>query len=230
MTWEQIVREESHDVKVLSDEELSLLPDTPHNLWVRGELDAYVGAPEGSRVEIIAGEVVVSPPPAFPHNAIAGDIHYQLVRAHVLRPGFTWKTDQGSGMSLVGVGDGYVPDLMVLDQEVHLAAWRSGVRTLVPDQVELVVEVTSPSNAAIDRRPVGRERQSKWSGYAKAEIPYYLLIDRSPKVARSVLYSIPDQGLGAYLHQESWAFGETVHLPDPFDVDIDTTEWKPWDT
>ncbi|MEU5991005.1 Uma2 family endonuclease [Spirillospora sp. NPDC047418] len=203
-------------MKTLTNEEVSRLPDTPYNLWVRGELDDHVDAPEGSRIEIIGGKVVVSPPPGLPHNAIAGDINYATVRAHVLRPDFGWRTDQGSGLSLVGVGDGFVPDLMILDEEVYLAARRSQVRTLVPDQVELVVEVTSYGNA-------------KWNGYAGAEIPYYLLVDRSPKVARSTLYSIPDHALGAYLHHESWAFGETIHLPDPFDIEIGTTEWKSWD-
>jgi hypothetical protein len=81
------VREESHGVKVLTDEEVSLLPDTPYNLWVRGDLNDYVDAPEGSRVEVIGGKVVVSPPPGFPHNTIVGDINYALVRAHVLQPG-----------------------------------------------------------------------------------------------------------------------------------------------
>ncbi|WP_165958848.1 Uma2 family endonuclease [Actinomadura sp. KC345] len=222
------MREESHKVKILSKEELSELPDTPYNLWVRGELDDYVDAPEGSRIEIIGGEVVVSPPPGLPHNAVTGDI--VLVFNRALGPEFPWRTDNGTGMSLVGVGDGYVPDLMIVDQDVYLAARRSGVRTLVPDQVELVVEVTSYGNAGNDQQPTARGRgNNKWNGYAAAEIPYYLLVDRSPKVGRSILYSIPDQGLAAYLHQESWEFGETVHLPDPFDIEIDTSEWKPWD-
>ncbi|MFG2090118.1 Uma2 family endonuclease [Spirillospora sp. NPDC048824] len=217
-------------MRVLSEDELSKLPDTPYNLWARGELDDYVDAPEGSRIEVIGGKVVVSPPPGLPHNAIAGDINYALVRAHVLQPDYVWKTDQGTGMSLVGVGEGFVPDLMIADQDVYLAARRSGVRTLVPDQVELVVEVTSLSNAEYDQQPAKRRHDNnKWNGYAAAEIPYYLLVDRSPKVARSILYSIPDQSLAAYLHQESWEFGETIHLPDPFDIEIDTAEWKPWD-
>lgn len=217
-------------MKVLSKDEVSKLPDTPYNLWVRGELDDYVDAPEGSRIEIIGGKVVVSPPPEFPHNAIAGDIAYAFTRAHVLQTDYAWRTDHGTGMSLVGIGDGFVPDLMLLDQEVFRAARHSKVRTLVPDQVELVVEVTSFSNAKNDQQPTGRGRgNNKWNGYAAAEIPYYLLVDRSPKVAHSILYSIPDQSLAAYLHEESWAFGETIHLPDPFDIEIDTSEWKPWD-
>ncbi|WP_243725672.1 Uma2 family endonuclease [Actinomadura rubrisoli] len=205
------------------------LPDTAYNMWTRGELDDFIHAPEGHRVEIIGGKVVVSPPPAFEHNAIVGDISYALAHAHAARPDFTWRTDQGTGLSLVGIGEGFIPDLMVLEQEVYRAARRSRVKTLVPDQVELVVEVTSSGNAGNDRRPAERRHaNNKWNGYAAAEVPYYLLIDRSPKVTRSILYSIPDQGSAAYLHEDSWAFGETVQLPEPFGVEIDTAEWGPW--
>jgi hypothetical protein len=100
---------------------------------------------------------------------------------------------------------------------------------LVPDQIELVVEVTSPSNADNDRRPQReRAKTTKWSGYARAEIPYYLLIDRDPRVARITLYSIPDQGTGAYLHQEVWEFGHQVRLPEPFGIEIATEAWSRW--
>jgi hypothetical protein len=54
------------------------------------------------------------------------------------------------------------------------------------------------------------------------------LVDRDPKVAQSTLYSIPSQSAAAYLHEESWGFGETIRLPDPFGVEIATTDWRPW--
>lgn len=91
----------------------------------------------------------------------------------------------------------------------------------------MVVEITSERDAAGDRKPSG-EVMTKWSGYARMEIPYYLLVDRDPKVARTILYSIPDRSAGAYLNEESWAFGETVHLPAPFDLAIRTGSWRPW--
>jgi hypothetical protein len=69
---------------------------------------------------------------------------------------------------------------------------------------------------------------TKWSGYAKAEIPYYLLVDRSPKAGRTILYSIPDEGTGAYLHEESWAFGQAIRLPEPFGIEIATDQWQTW--
>lgn len=97
---------------------------------------------------------------------------------------------------------------------------------LVPDQVELVVEVTSPSNADNDRPPQPkRAKTTKWSGYARVEIPYYLLIDWDPKAARATLYSILDQGMSAYLHQETWEFGQTIWLLEPFGIEIGTNPW-----
>jgi hypothetical protein len=59
------------------------------------------------------------------------------------------------------------------------------------------------------------------------EIPYYLLVDRDPKAPLVSLYSVPDHGTGAYLHKDTWKFGETVVL-EHFGVQIDTTGWKPW--
>lgn len=94
----------------------------------------------------------------------------------------------------------------------------------------MVVEVTSRSTAAVDRQPtLRRSTGTKWNGYAQVGLPYYLLIDRAPRTAQAVLYSNPDPGSGAYLHFESWRFGETIRLPDPFGFAIATDGWDPWD-
>ncbi|WP_194899328.1 Uma2 family endonuclease [Catenulispora pinisilvae] len=45
-------------------------PDSPYEVWVRGELEGFLSLPEGSRAEIIEGDIVVSPAPRFAHNAI----------------------------------------------------------------------------------------------------------------------------------------------------------------
>ncbi|MCW2914087.1 MAG: hypothetical protein JWN52_2155 [Actinomycetia bacterium] len=186
------------------------LPDTPYALWARGELDDHLHLPDRYfKVEIIGGEIVVSPAPALEHGGIIQDIAKIVVKAELTDPTFSWECLQCTGMDLVGIQDGYVPDIMILDTEIFAAARKARVSYLVPDQVELVIEVTSPSNAGDDRKPTPkRTRITKWNGYARAEIPYYLLVDRDPKIARASLFSIPDQGTGAYLHQESWEFGE----------------------
>jgi Uma2 family endonuclease len=228
---EHIVREESQSVSITAEARLGVeLPDTPYALWARGELDDHLHLPDRLfRVEVIGGEIVVSPAPALEHGGIVQDIADSVAEARFGRPGFPWKCIQGTGMDLVGIRDGYVPDLMILEAETLREARQAGVRYLVPDQVELVIELTSPSNANDDRKPAAlRPEPTKWNGYARAEIPYYLLVDRDPKAARTTLFSIPDQGTGAYLHEDSWAFGETVVLPDPIGLEIPTVEWTSW--
>lgn len=217
-------------MKTLSDLEVSSLPDTPYNLWVRGELDDYVDAPEGSRVEIIGGKVVVSPPPILSHGGPLRFITRAFERAASADPGFPWAVQQVAGVRLVGLSDGYIPDLVVTTEEILLAGERARLPELTSDEIEMAVEVTSKGGAGGDRPPRFPSREkNKWTGYAKAEVPYYLLVDCAPKVAKTTLYCIPDRATSAYLHQESWDFGATINLPEPFNIEIDTTHWVTWE-
>lgn len=82
---------------------------------------------------------------------------------------------------------------------------------------ELVVEVTSKSNARHDRI-------SKPAAYATAGIPLYLLVDRwAPDGPTVILYGEP-QG-DVYHPLVTAKFGEPVKLPAPFDLVIDTSEF-----
>jgi Uma2 family endonuclease len=222
------VREESPTVTIADIHiDRIVLPDSPYAMWLRGELDDYLHVPDSSTVEVIGGEIVVTAAPAFEHGGIVKDVFETFVKARFADPAYSWECIGGTGLDLVGIRDGYIPDLKVMEAEVYQAARRAGVRFVVPDQIELVMEVTSPSNAYIDRRPAKDLKQpTKWIGYAKAEIPYYLLIDRSPKIGQAFLYSIPDEGTGAYLHEESWEFGETIILPEQFGIEIATDHWQ----
>ncbi|WP_460366196.1 Uma2 family endonuclease [Actinocorallia lasiicapitis] len=205
-----------------------LFPDTPYAMWVRGELADFLHLPETLRVEIIGGEIVVSRAPKHPHNSIIEDLGLPFRGMRYNDPEFPWRCFQGDGLDLIGIEDGCIPDLVIMDGSL---AKDVGEHILVSDQVELVVEVTSKSNADQDRRPrAGARKPTKWQGYARAGIPYYLLVDRDPKVARVTLYSVPDERAGAYLQEESWGFGEPVVLPEHFGVaGINTAEWLCWD-
>jgi hypothetical protein len=95
----------------------------------------------------------------------------------------------------------------------------------------MVVEVTSVSTAVNDRAPKARRRSvgTKWSGYAHAGIPFYLLIDRDPRAAKVALYAMPDRRSGVYREIQSWHFGEIVQIGAPFGFDISTDQWMPWE-
>ncbi|MDX6738630.1 Uma2 family endonuclease [Actinocorallia sp. A-T 12471] len=205
-----------------------VLPDTPYNLWVSGALDDYLHPPEDFRVEIINGEIVLSPAPAVRHNRIVQSITYQFNAAHFQDPDFPWTVDSGSAVNLVGVGDGYVPDLIVVENQVCAEAEAADVGVWVADQIEMAVEVTSKGNPRADRPTRAGEPRMKWSGYARAEIPYYLLVDRDPKIARVTLFSVPDANVGAYLQEESWDLGKPVTLPEHLGVTLATDTWRTW--
>jgi Uma2 family endonuclease len=222
------VREESLNVNAVAH--YHTLPDTPHNLWLRDELADYLHLPDdGTRVEIVGGEMVVSPGPTYDHNLIVQDVQRALFAAEMADPGFRWRCVHTMDLNLSEIHDGYIPDLIVLDVEASEQARAAQVKHLLPEQVKLVVEVTSRSNASDDRQPaLRRTTGTKWNGYAQVGLPYYLLVDRAPRSAQSILFSDPDRDSGTYLHFESWKFGETIRLPEPFRFEVATDGWVPW--
>jgi Uma2 family endonuclease len=200
-------------------------------MWVDGELQDYLHIPyDGTRVEIIDGEIVASPAPRLMHNIICTQIANFVDRALVKDPSYRWRSVNGNGLNFVAEENGYIPDLIVMDSEVTQEALKLNQMHLMTDQAEMVVEVTSPSTANRDRPPTDKQSgKGKWCGYARAEIPYYLLVDLDPAVSAVTLYSIPDQASAAYLHKENWSLGETITLPDPIGIEIPTDDWKPWE-
>ncbi|RKS71723.1 putative restriction endonuclease [Actinomadura pelletieri DSM 43383] len=209
-----------------------LSDNTLWDMWVRGEVEDLLDLPyEGIRVEIIGGQIVVSPAPTVAHAVILTDISTAFTTAPSRDRDVPWVPTQVVNLWRETAGKSAIPDLVVLAADVLEAAANADAFGLSPDEVEMVVEVTSPSNSEQDRPPTGGRRlaePNKWSRYAQVEIPYYLLVDRSPKEAKTTLYCIPDRSTGAYLHRESWEFGETIQLPEPFNVEIETRHWQPW--
>lgn len=208
-----------------------LLPDSPYAMWVRGELEEYLRLPDdGTRVEVIGGEIVVSPAPVYAHGGILSDIQRGFERAWFVDPAFRWRVVQTINLDLIEVGDGYIPDMVVVDKDTDAEKRADDVLHLHPHELELVVEVTSSSNAHRDRRPMfGRQvKPTKWSGYARTGVPYYLLVDRDPRQPGVTLFGAPDKAEGAYEVLGEWKFGESVRLPEPFGVEIGTDAWRPW--
>ncbi|MFF8591237.1 Uma2 family endonuclease [Streptomyces sp. NPDC015220] len=165
--------------------------------------------PEGSKVEIIEGIVTVSPAPAPRHNVIAARIQRRL---YSVIPE-DWEIFQTLALSVPSRLGMLIPDLVVAplpdcaESDTHVPA----------AVAELVVEVTSKSNARHDR-------VSKPAAYATAGIPLYLLVDRwAPDGPTVTLYGEP-QG-DVYRPLSTAKFGEPVKLPAPFDLVIDTGEF-----
>lgn len=164
-------------------------------------------APEGCKVEIIEGIVTVSPPPSNDHNDVADTVQRQL---YTVIPE-DWGIYQTLGAAVPSRDSLYIPDLAVVPK----AVLRSEGGNFIPAMAaELVVEITSKSNASHDRI-------SKPAGYATAGVPLYLLIDRwAPGGPTVTLYGEPKGDVYRVLHAVK--FGEQITLPDPFDLTIDT--------
>jgi Uma2 family endonuclease len=206
-----------------------VLPDTPYALWARGELDDHLHVPDdGTRVEVVGGEIVVSPVPGVAHAGILTDVGGAFGDAKRTDPGFRWRTVQAINLDLVDIGDGYIPDLVVVSREVDQRSRADEVLYLYPEQLQLVVEVTSEPNARTDREPVFGRGATKWSGYARCGVPYYLLIDRDRRQPGVTLFGEPDRAEGRYRALEDWKFGDPLVLPEPFSVEVDTSLWRPW--
>ncbi|MFF2545245.1 Uma2 family endonuclease [Kitasatospora sp. NPDC058063] len=155
--------------------------------------------------EIIEG-VTVPVTHSWAHQSTVDLLRGQL--APVLRSSGLFS---GSGdLALPGTADRYVPDLAVVPTEL---AWHEGA--LMPDRTLLVVEATEPSSAETDRT-VKRRR------YAQFGAPLYLLVDRQERAC--TLFSQPG-ALGWTRVEGPHPFGVPVRLPEPFELDLDTSEF-----
>ncbi|MGA4850853.1 Uma2 family endonuclease [Streptomyces sp. G5(2025)] len=163
--------------------------------------------PEGSKVEIIEGVITVSPSPSNNHNEIAELIHRQLGVIPFELGIYHEQT------ILVPSREGaYIPDLVVAPRADVVG---KGEQCIPAAAAELVVEVTSRSNASHDRI-------SKVAGYAAGGVPLYLLADRwAPGGPTITLYGEPTGDV--YRILQACKFGELIKLPGPFDLDMDTS-------
>ncbi|WP_207394202.1 Uma2 family endonuclease [Actinomadura formosensis] len=166
--------------------------------------------PEGFRAELIDGEIVVSPPPGSRHERNMARINRQVTLCS------STAFDFSGNMGLVLPGDGGLPSYVIPDgtfAPLDLDVYDNEDSWSEPDGIAMVVEVTSS-------KP-GPDREAKRYGYARAEIPLYLLVDRDEKQA--VLFSQPDGK--DYTSIDRAPFGKGLALPEPFGFELDTSEF-----
>ncbi|NYJ36284.1 Uma2 family endonuclease [Nocardiopsis aegyptia] len=175
-----------------------------------------LNVPEGWRAEIIEGEIIVVAPPDYEHSQIVWLMTKALTR-EVLREGSALahaEVHQTQDLKIPRTGSMYFPDLMVLPE----SAPDPDAENPAADAI-LVMEVTSRSTAK-------RDRKAKLWGYAHAGIALYLLVDRRDPTTRKgevTLFSEPENGV--YTSVVKVPFGKEIHLPEPFDLTLDTSEF-----
>ncbi|MFD5425821.1 Uma2 family endonuclease [Streptomyces sp. NPDC127084] len=164
-------------------------------------------APEGCKVEIIEGIITVSPAPANSHNKVAEKVQRRL---YTVIPE-NWGVYQTLAVVVPSRLGMFIPDLVV----APVAAVDEPGNCIPAAAAELVVEVTSKSNASNDRI-------KKAAAYAQGGVPLYLLIDRwVPGGPTITLYGEPKGDV--YRVLRAVKFGEEITLPAPFDLTIETS-------
>ncbi|MEV2197143.1 Uma2 family endonuclease [Streptomyces phaeochromogenes] len=161
--------------------------------------------PEGTKVEIVGGNIFMAPQ-SYTHWQIIANILDQLCARYPMRclmsdvridfPGHL----NGFAADVAALAEGFEPD----DE--------GGLRY---QDVEFVAEVISKGTAWKDYEP-------KKASYAAAEVPVYLIVD--PYTGRWHLHTQPKDG--EYQGEVSFGFGDEVDLTGtPVDLVLKTDEF-----
>ncbi|MFF9270247.1 MULTISPECIES: Uma2 family endonuclease [Streptomyces] len=164
-------------------------------------------APETVTLEFIDGRIGAKAVTDGDHTAILSWLTRRCMQS---RPELDLAQGQGLRVDAYR-GSRAKPDA-ILTPEAHFAGhgeWAD------PDGALMVVEVTS-YDSDTDRR----DRREKPAAYGEAGIPVYLLIDRDSCTV--TVHSSPDRRVGGYRNARVTKFGETVVLPDPVGIELDT--------
>ncbi|WP_215455389.1 Uma2 family endonuclease [Streptomyces sp. ATCC 21386] len=162
--------------------------------------------PEGFKVELLRGEIVMMAGPDVAHNDILEAVVDQIPRQQ-------WRRLQTQDIAMLEETSEPQPDLVVIERGAG-----PGHGRLMPSEViTLLLEVVSKTSVA-------RDYGVKRSIYAAAGVPAYFIID--PVMAQCVLLTEPTgQGEDAdYRCQRITKFGDLTPL-EPIGIELDTSEF-----
>lgn len=153
--------------------------------------------PPGVRLELVNGEIAVSPSPRPEHSRPDRRLSYILL-GHII------EHDLGELLgdvdTIFGEYDVRRPDLIYYTRERQRLIQRGRALEYPPD---LCVEIVSPASRAIDRK-------DKFKQYAAARVPYYWILDPEDETIEAYRLS-----RGKYRLVGRGAGHDVVHLP-PF--------------
>ncbi|MFF0535359.1 Uma2 family endonuclease [Streptomyces coelicoflavus] len=164
-------------------------------------------APETVTLEFIDGRIGVKQVTDGDHDTIVSWLAKRCIQA---RPDLD--VYHARGLRVDGYRQSRARPDAVLVPEAHFAGYGEWAD---PAGALMVVEVTS-YDSDTDRR----DRHEKPAVYGQAGIPLYLLIDRD--ICTITVHSGPDRQVGGYRDARVTKFGETLVLPDPVGIELDT--------
>ncbi len=175
---------------------MATLLETHGGEWTPADLDLL---PDHWKVELLDGTLIVNAQPMPVHIVAAR----RLVRLLEDELGEDYELLPEVMVDLASAR--FAPDVAVAHRDrIDWSAQEQAAATFA-----LVVEVASPSTAAIDRT-IKAER------YAAAGIPGYWRVELDPITV--IAYSLHD---GAYAALGSWGAGQTVEVEEPVRVSFD---------
>jgi Uma2 family endonuclease len=164
----------------------------------------------GHRVELLEGQIVVSPMSVVWHGRVANWLARQFDPVCQVKG---WDQSPGSNLLLPPTRDIIVPDQIIF-KDPDAATAESAVPV---GQVLLVSEICSPSSVRADR-------EVKPLSCAKAGIPFYLLVDRFTEPMTVTLLSEPGKdGYGKAESVPAGPGGGKLAVPEPFGITSDVS-------
>ncbi|MEV7007912.1 Uma2 family endonuclease [Streptosporangium sp. NPDC051022] len=164
---------------------------------------------DGSRYELIDGNLIVSPAPSFGHRRLGDRLRAYL--ESVCPREMVAVTATGL---LLDRKPGVIPDLMVVDR----APFEEDAEVARAEWVRLVVEIVSRSATATDRR-------IKHTKYAEAGIPHFWRIEMRPFRGQgneklSVIFAYALEANNEYRLTHRIGAGSTLELTEPFPLTL----------
>lgn len=159
---------------------------------------------DGSKRELILGYIHVSPGASIEHDNAGGDL-YGLFKSTLRLAG---RSDLHAAITpnaklSTARRTAVIPDVAIINTRPVGVA-------VVPQQLELVVEVWSPGNSK-------RERSEKFDAYAQAGIPYFWTVELNGPVVEAFELGAGRYRLAATLHAGTTGTITAAPIPMTFD-------------
>lgn len=172
---------------------------------------------ETQRVEYLEeGQLIFVPPAGFTHLTTLGLLTKSIIRAFPTLTDVDWElgTENFQWEFADGTERFSIPDIIVA---LPGATSRAELR----ENIALIVEITSPKSP----KTVQNDKSVKPKRYAKAGVPFYLLVDQHE--SSWTLHELRDDWPGYQIHSTG-GYGELIELPKPFGFAIPTDQWPPY--
>jgi Uma2 family endonuclease len=158
----------------------------------------------GHRIELLDGQVTVSPTASRPHSRIVQRLN-EALWACIQEHG--WEVHANLTLHVAATRERLIPDLWICPPE----APQFDENEVYGHGALLVAEVVSPASRH-------RDLVEKVRAYAQAGVPLYLVIDPcAPPAALTLHSNLLGDAYRSRTHAEA---GKTLALPDPFGIDL----------